>query len=203
MAIRTFQELAEYIQKTRSKIIQAHAETMLRLITEAEALAKRNATRQFIGRNGRRLSGRLLNSIYSGFTPFNPGQSLPKGYIGTRGIPYGRIHEEGGTIKPVNAKWLWIKQWGGAADQFRRMSPSDFVQRMKSKDRRFQIVGKGMPGKVAIFRALKNEEPTVLFSLASSVEMPARPYLRPAVEEVMTKYGETAKKVMAQRLRHS
>lgn len=202
MAVRNIKELSQYLRRTRSAIVRGHAETMLRVTLEAEALAKRNATKVFIGRNGRKLSGRLLNSIFSSFTPFNEGQSLPRGYIGTRGIPYGAIHEFGGQIEPVQAKWLWIKQHGGPADQFRRLTPKEFVAKMKAKDRRFKIVGKGTTGKVAIFQALKDSDPIKLFALASSVTIPARPYLRPAVEEVFEKYGPIARKVMAKNIRN-
>lgn len=201
MAVRNIKELSQYMRRTRSAIVRSHAETMLRVLLEAEGIAKKNATKQFIGRNGRRLSGRLLNSIFSGFEPFNPGQSLPRGFIGTRGIPYGRIHEEGGNITPKNAKWLWVKQWGGKADAFRRMTPTEFVGRMKAKDRRFKIIGKGTRGKLAVFQALKSDDPVALFALASSVTIPPRPYLGPAVEEVTSKYGAIAKKIFVKNLK--
>jgi hypothetical protein len=201
--VRNIKELSAYIRKTRSAIVRGHAETMLRVMQDAEAVAKKNATREFIGRNGRRLSGRLLNSIFSGFDAFIPGQSLPRGFIGTRGIPYGRIHEEGGTIVPKTAKWLWVKQYGGKADQFRRMTPREFVEKMNKKDRRFKIIGKqGGKGKVAVFDALRNGDYVKLFALAQSVDIPARPYLRPAVDEVIAKYGPIAKKVFRKEVRN-
>jgi hypothetical protein len=200
--VRDLKQLQKYIAKTRSTILRAHAESVLKVVTRAEAFAKRNATKEFIGRNGRKLSGRLLNSIFSGFDTINKTQSMPKGFIGTRGIPYGRIHELGGTIVPKKAKYLWIKQHGGKADRFRRLTPSEFVSRMQKKDRRFKILGKkNGKGKVAIFQALRKKDYTVLFALAKRVDMPARPYLKPAVEEAVNKYGFHAKKTIRQLLR--
>ena len=200
--VRNIKELSVYLRNTRSAIVRGHGEAMLRVLQEVEAVAKRNVTREFIGRNGRRLSGRLLNSVFTGFDPFTPGQSLPRGFVGTRGVPYGRIHEEGGKIVPKTAKWLWIKQYGGKADQFRRLTPTDFVTKMKQKDRRFKILGKGTPGKVAVFQAFKDGDFVKLFALAQSVDMPARPYLRPAVDEVIAKYGSIARKVLSKELRN-
>jgi len=191
--VRNIKELSAYIRNTKSVVVKTYAETMLRVTLKAEGYAKRNATQNFTGRNNRKLSGRLLNSIYSGFDSFKAGQSLPRGFIGTRGIPYGRIHEEGGTIVPKKAQWLWIKQHGGKADNFRRLTPREFVQKMKSKDRRFKILGKGTPGKVAIFQALKGGDMVKLFALAKSATIPARPYLQPAVDQAVKDFGSIAK----------
>ncbi len=197
MAKRNLNELVKYIRSTKSAIEKAHALSLLQFLSTAEGLAKRNATRQFVGRRGRKLSGRLLNSIFTDVVLPSGGRSLPTGVIGTRGIPYGAIHEFGGTIRPVKAKWLWIKQWGGEADQFRRMTPRQFVGRMKSGDRRFKILGKGSPGKSAVFQESNDSNPIQLFSLADSVTMPARPFIGPAVKEALKTYSKSMRQNIA------
>ena len=204
MAVRNIKELAQYMQSTRSAIVRSHAENIIRITLAAEGFAKKNATQQFTGRNNRKLSGNLLNrGIFSGFDSFKPGQSLPRGVIGVRleRVPYGRIHELGGRIVPKKAKWLWIKQWGGRANRFRRMTPKEFVERLKNKDKRYKIIGKGQPGKIAVFQAREGQEPVVLFALAKRVLMPKRPYLQPAVEQAVDEYGQPAKKILRKNLR--
>ena len=198
-------QLARYIQKTRNDILRAHAESLLKIVTDAEAQAKKNAVKQFIGRNGRKLSGRLLNSIYSGFETTPGNKKLPTGFVGTRGIPYGRIHELGGTITPKKAKYLWIKDH--TTKKFRRMTPSEFVQKMKSGDSRFKIL-RGPKGAVAVFQARKTKKKKesvsdflVLFRLTKKVVMPKRPYLQPAVDKALLNYRSYSRRIMNKFLR--
>jgi hypothetical protein len=198
--IRDIKELSQYIRNSKSAIITAHTETLLTLIFDAEGLAKANATRNFTGRNGRKLSGRLLNSIFAGFTPFNAGQTLPIGYLGVRGIPYGRIHEYGGIIRPKKAKHLWLKQWGGAADKFRRMTPTEFIQAKEQDHEHFKIFRSKAGNLIAAFQMLKSKPPTPLFVLRNQVTMPERPYLRPAMDEALKKYPQLARAKIARAL---
>lgn len=184
-------------------MVKAHALAMLEIIQDAERRAKENAKRQFIGRNGRRLTGRLLNAIYSGFTPFRPGQSLPRGFIGTRGIPYGRIHEFGGTITPKTARHLWIKQWGGRADKYRRMTPREFIQAKEQDPDRFAILTSKRGGMIAAELEKRRNRPsniTALFVLKDKVTIPARPYLIPAIEDALEAYPKVARRLLTKEL---
>lgn len=180
MATRDVRELANYINSIKDAVNKAEFKSMLILMSHIEGLAKRNAIKQFTGRNGRKLSGRLLNAIST-----RVDHTTGIGYLGTRSIPYGRTHEYGAHLtKPGNGrrKWFWIKQWGGAADDFRRMTPREFVTRMRA-DNRFKIIGTGSPGKAAVYQAVKDAEPITLFALAKEIKIPARPYLTPAIKE--------------------
>lgn len=184
MAKRDLIDLVDYLHGTKEATFKAYTRSLLAFLSSAEAKAKRNATRQFIGRRGRKLSGRLLNSIYTS-VDFNRGSSVvPIGVIGVRGIPYGKIHEYGGSITPKKAKNLWVKQWGGKADKFRRLTPSEFMDLKKSN-----------PSEYAIFRSKKNnliaaytpaaDQVIPLFVLRQRVDIPARPYLEPAIVEAL------------------
>ena len=202
--IKNIKDIARYIETTRSKVVRGHAENLLKIVANAEAYAKKNATKQFIGRNGRKLSGRLLNSIYSGFDKLNASQSLPKGFVGTRGIPYGRIHELGGEIVPKKAKFLWMKDH--TSRKFRRITPREFISRMK-KDDRFQL-RMGQKGGVAVYlkgRRKKKKNMSVsdfqvLFRLTKKVRMPKRPFLQPAADKAAREYEVTAKKIFRKML---
>lgn len=202
--VRNIQQLARYIENTRSKILRGHAETMMKVVAQAEANAKAIAKNKFIGRNGRKLTGRLLNSINSGFYTINKTQSLPRGYIGTKGIPYGRIHELGGTIIPKKAKFLWMKDH--TSKKHRRMTPTEFIQSMK-KDDRFQL-RMGTKGGVAGYlkgRRKKKKNMSisdfqVLFRLTKKVRMPKRPFLQPAANKAAHDYKVIAKKIFRSNL---
>ena len=105
------------------------------------AQAKRNARSNFTGRHGYRKTGGLLNSIFAGFD-VTDGQA-PEGVVGVRAQkgrntedgetkPYGRIHEYGGTVKPVNAKWLWQPLWESRPSFFRWITPRKFIEQMRA-----------------------------------------------------------------------
>lgn len=189
MARRNIEELVDYLRSSTDAVGIAYVRTLVGVLSIAEAKAKRNATQQFTGRRGRKLSGRLLNSIFT-MVDFNRGNSLlPVGVLGTRGIPYGRIHEYGGEITPKKAKHLWVKQWGGRADKFRRLTPTEFIK-LKQQN----------PSQYKIFRSQANRnnliaayEPSAgdvvpLFVLRDRVNIPSRPYLTPAVEEALKEF---------------
>lgn len=183
--IRDIRELQEYIGKLNDDVEKAKALALIATVADAEAFAKRNATKQFIGRRGRKLTGRLLNSIYSGVEVKD---NKLEGFVGTRGIPYGRIHELGGEIYPVKAKHLWVKMYGGKADNFRRMTPSEFIQAKEANPKQFVIV-KTNNALIAAWNEGKVKSRLVpLFVLRNKVTIPARPYLAPAVEESMKRY---------------
>lgn len=187
MAQRPISELADYIQASKDATLKAYTRALLSFLSHAEAEAKRNATRQFIGRNGRRLSGRLLNSIYTDVVFDSSSNKLPVGVIGTRGIAYGRIHEYGGKIEPKKAKHLWLKQWGGRADKFRRMTPTEFINEKNANPKEYKIFTSKKNNLIAAYTPAGGDI-VPLFVLRSSVTMPERPYIRPAVETALKKF---------------
>lgn len=83
--------------------------------------------------------------------------------VGTN-LDYGAIHEFGGTIKPKNAKYLAIPVGSYTG------SP------LKYSDLKVKKTGRGN-------LVLLDAGGRVQYVLKASVEIPARPYLRPALDE--------------------
>ena len=96
-------------------------------------------------------SAKLVNSIHHIIT----GEKVD---IGSN-LVYARIHHEGGTIKPVRAKYLAIPLTKEAA--VRR--PRDWAD---------TFIAKGV-----IFRNTGGGEIEALYALKKQVQMPARPYM--------------------------
>jgi phage gpG-like protein len=179
-------KLVDYLRTTKDAAMKAYVQSLLSFLTQAEAQAKRNATRQFTGRRGRKLSGRLLNSIYTALEIVN---GKPKGVIGTRGIPYGAIHEFGGDITPKKAKNLWVKQWGGKADKFRRLTPTEFIKLKEQNPSQYKIFRSQKNNLIAAYTPTAGEV-VPLFVLRQRVTIPERPYIRPAVETALKGFPE-------------
>jgi len=112
------------------------------------------------GRSGR--SGGLRNSIEV-FLDDEPYVS-----IGHQGVPYWRIHEYGGIIRPVNKKWLTIpasdKYRGKRAFEFNNLT---FINHRNDAQRAYLI------------DRLNNR---IAYFLRKKVTIPARPYIGPACE---------------------
>ena len=183
---RDIRELATYVKKANSVLLKAHGLSLLDMVTKAEELAKLNVKDTF-GKTGsrRRQSGRLLNSIFGGAEQASRTGSLPEGFIGTRGIPYGRVHEMGGVIRPVKAQNLWAKNYDVPA-KFKRMTPTEFIRAKQADPSAFSIVT-GQRSTVALAHAgggrAGSAKSVVLFFLLKKVTIPARPYLMPAAVE--------------------
>lgn len=178
-------ELVEYVKSLPEGMARAKAKAMLATITLAERYAKQNAKEQFVGRNDRKLSGQLLNSIYSGAEK-EGGEFV--GFVGVRNVPYGAIHEfgsdglPGGVIKPVKAKNLWLPQYKNAG----KMTPREFIRLKIQKPDQFfmndKVAGRWQNPKSKAKRLVP------LFFLVKKVRIPERPYLRPALIEAAELY---------------
>jgi len=139
----------------------------------AQRLAKENVTGG--GKATNRLnvrSGRLRSSITK--KVISKG-TRHRGIIGSN-VVYARIHEEGGVIKPVSAKYLTIplqaaKTRAGVVRGRARDFQDTFFRHSKSKN-------------LILFQK-KGDEIIPLFLLVKRVEIPARPYLKPALEKVI------------------
>jgi len=195
-------QMEAYIRSLRTEIAKSHNKTLLQAGKDAKDLAIRNAKKQFIGRNGRILSGGLLASI---FTSFQAGRGIsPKVFIGTRGIPYGRIHEKGGTIVPVKANHLWVKLFLKGSKKFKSWTPRDFMNRRKQFPGNFPIFKSKKGNLIAGFSTLRTSRKgkktfkiLPLFSLKDQVKIPKRPYLTPAAEAVVKRYANIALDISA------
>jgi phage gpG-like protein len=179
------QGMVKFIQEVPEAMDKALALAQIVTIQRAQVLARQNAQKNFTGRNGRRLSGALMNNIYSGYEK-SSGGGVPDAYLGVANIPYGAIHEygsdglPGGVIKPVKAQKLWIPARANAG----RMTPREFITLMKAQPSRYFITDKG---------AFREEGPNVytpLFYRVDSVKIPARPYLTPAIEEAYQTFAD-------------
>jgi hypothetical protein len=209
--LRDIREMVNYIASMKDAIIKGYGVALIESTVEAERRAKLNAVAQFSGRRGRKLSGRLLNAIYSGYE--YGGGELPSAYIGVKGIPYGRIHEygskglPGGWITAKKAKNLWVKMYGGAADKFRRMTPTDYIRAMRT-DNAFKIFHSRSGNLIAFYITKLGGKParfklTPLFHLrpkdVDGVVIPERPYIRPAVQMAVNNLRNIAyKRIMEQ-----
>jgi phage gpG-like protein len=192
--------LRDWILEIKDGFQRANALAGVEMAQQAEKHAKQNITQQFTGRRGYRLTGRLLNSVFWAIEKGKQ-KGMPRMVIGTRGIPYGAIHEFGGTIDRKNWKYLWVKNWE-APRRFKRLTPKEFYDKQKRNPNIFEYRGRtaGMVGAGAKVRARKsalkgvktsgtNADFTVLFFLVKSVTIPKRPYLQPAIREASKVYG--------------
>lgn len=139
----------------------------------AEARAKRNATTILRVR-----SGRLRASIRSLVEPGKDGGldlKLSAGggrEGGSTEVVYARIHELGGTIRPVKRKFLAIPLpiARTPAGVSRYKTPRDVPDLHVAQSKRGNLL-------------LVKPDGTPWYVLRKRVDIPARPYLRPALEE--------------------
>jgi len=192
MATIDIKQLSAHIAKTSNLMRKSRDEALLRTAINATMQAKINSTKQFTGRWGYTLSGRLLNSIQYRFDKGTEGKI--EAYVGAYGIPYGAIHEFGGKIVPKDAKYLWMRlpATNMKGSPWRRLSPSEFYKKAKKVSSGFYYF---TSKKGNVFAAYKDPDldddegkPELLFWLRDSVKIPERPYLRPAVATEMRKY---------------
>jgi phage gpG-like protein len=180
---QTLQELLKSLREAEAGSDRAAKRALVEVTLRAEAQAKVNAKAQFTGRNGRTLTGALLNSIYSGFD-FNDSTSLTS-FVGVRNIPYGRIHEFGGDITPKKANHLWVKNH--AVPRFKRMTPREFMEQRLRAPEEFKLFESKRGTLVAWHVEPKGRgaraRVTALFFLLDKVRIPDRPYVTPAVEQ--------------------
>jgi phage gpG-like protein len=172
------------VMNSKSRVIRSYGKALIIVSQDARKYAVENATSQFKGneRIGRRLTGQLLSKIR--ITYETSPSSLPKAFVGVHGIPYGAIHEFGGTIVPKKAKNLWVKV--DYKDEYKRMTPREFMEAKRFKDvggDSYQIIKTKKRNLIAakitkLGRGKVKIRP--LFVLRKKVTIPARPYLRPA-----------------------
>ncbi len=174
------QGMVKLIKETPEGVERASHKALTATMLKAEALAKKNSTQQFTGRNDRRLSGRLLNSIYSGVEKSGPDFV---GVLGVRDVPYAAANEFGVTVKPKpdnKMQRLWIPQRKNSG----RMTPKEFINLKRARPGDYflndKVAGKWMNKRT---RRL-----TPLFFLVKEATIPERPFLRPALEMAAESY---------------
>lgn len=173
----------DYLRRAETEVEKAAVLTQVKIAKKAKVFALRNAQKQFTGRNDRRLSGGLFNAIYEGVEDAENGGNIPDAFVGVRNIPYGAIHEFGGEIEPVKAQKLWIPVYKYAG----RMTPREFMQAMARDPRRYFITDK-VAGRRDNLEG-GNLDMTPLFWRVDQVEIPERPYLRPAIGQASEEWA--------------
>lgn len=171
---RDITEMFDYIRSLADASQRAASLATIQTGQYAHVEAVKNVRTQFTGRNNRTLSGGLLNSIYVEYDA-EPKSPVLEVHLGTRGIPYGRIHEFGGEIEPVKAEKLWIPQYKYAG----RMTPTEFME-LRRQNPKLYVITPDMAGR-RDNPSGGNDDITPLFMRVDRVEIPERPYLRPAL----------------------
>lgn len=173
-----------YMARASTVFQKAIGYSLLETMQIAERKARQNIRTNFKGKHKDAskqdyqytLSGALFNSVYSRFED-HPRE--PTGVLGSKGVVYARIHELGGTIKNKNWKYLWLRQKATIekGSMFRRLKPAEFWELAQVDSDYFYYQKNGK-----LFAAVKTWGGVVnLFNLRKKVEIPARPYLRPAL----------------------
>lgn len=185
-------EMVDFIKASSDVFERSATKAQIATIKKAEVFARKFAQRQFIGRNYRRLSGILFNSIYSGYER-TPASNIPTAFLSTRNIQYGAIHEFGGDIEPKKAKHLWIPQHKHAG----KMTPRDFI-RAKERDPASFFLNDNVAARVMNPGSKGPKRMLPLFFLVDRVRIPERPYLRPAVDEASDLYPQYFEKFLSE-----
>ena len=157
---------------------------MWRALGILEAAAMQNIRKNFTTR-----TGALLNSMADSKTVtarHNGMLDTLVGTVGPEGVKYARIQEEGGTIYPVRAKWLWIPIGKNRPRSgIPKMSPSEFFDLPPEKRVIHEnVVFLASGGKKRINKV------TPIFVLKKMVKIHARPYMRPALEKNASKIAD-------------
>lgn len=135
----------------------------------------------------------LANSVIRRFT----GDGEVTVSVGGVGVPYAAIHEYGGPIEPVKAKWLTIPNsreypWltGKRAGEF------DGLQFVPLGPGRAALIDQKLaPGGADDDEGDVPFQSLVMFWLRKKVMMPERPYFQPAVDDVLK--GQEMTKLIA------
>lgn len=182
--------IAMLLTKIRS-LTSSYEKAILLTLSKIGALAQfhavKNSKNNFIGRGQRTLTGRLMNSIFWKVGKHN---GMDSAFVGTRGIPYGKIHELGGKIEPKKSKYLWVRSPYAAkkGSRFKNFTPKDFYMATKSDPSHYFFGGSFGSTGTAMYKRGKTYQ--ALFFLKKSVWIPSRPYLRPAAKIASDKIPE-------------
>lgn len=176
--------LLQHIQNISDAVERGTAKAMVEATEVAYKSAVMNAKTEFNNTPGRVRTGQLMNAIYRGYDP-----ATKEGFIGVR-IAYGAIQEFGGTVKPVYAKHLWVKNFQDIDSQFKRWMPRDFMSAKARDPAHFKLFKNPHTGRLIAAYQANGASPgqtQALFELVDKVTLPERPYIRPAVQEAYRK----------------
>jgi len=196
MARIQIKDLSKYLAGLTSKVETANIRALARLGMAGEQRAKSNIRKTF-GYAGKTRTNNLMNSIFWDLR--STGRKLVA-VIGSRGVIYARLQEYGyKDLKPVHARFLWIglrDQWRKGS-KFAKMTPREFVTAKEKEPGKYFFFKRGEPfsryADMAIAGARTSDRKDGLrrlWQIRSSVTIPARPYLLPAVREIAGNYPQ-------------
>jgi len=158
LVVEGMDKLLEKLDQLTPEIKKTVGREILTATLLVEQSAKQNIARNFHGK------GTLAASVKHRLEKIS-GLSLA-GVVYSN-LVYAAIHEFGGTIEPKNAKWLTIPFEGV---QGRAMAYQD------------PFFARTLTGALVMFQKRGKDEAVPLFLLVKQVEIPARPWLNPALE---------------------
>lgn len=191
MAEFTVKQLRDFFhQKSRGDITRVMHRFAIRKAARLERFGKQNASSRLNVR-----SGRLRASISGSAMKDTRGNVVLQLQAGGRDkdVSYARIHEEGGTIRPVSAKFLTIpisdKLFTGAGVQ-RYASVRDVPEPLS--------FAQSLKGQPLLVHQMTGE---VFYILKKQVKIPRRPYLKPAVDRVNREIGRELPSIIGAEVR--
>ena len=191
MAEFTVKQLRDiFHQKSRGDITRVMHRFAIRKAARLERFGKQNASSRLNVR-----SGRLRASISGSAMKDTRGNVVLQLQAGGRDkdVSYARIHEEGGTIRPVSAKFLTIpisdKLFTGAGVQ-RYASVRDVPEPLS--------FAQSLKGQPLLVHQMTGE---VFYILKKQVKIPRRPYLKPAVDRVNREIGRELPSIIGAEVR--
>ena len=191
MAEFTVKQLRDFFhQKSRGDITRVMHRFAIRKAARLERFGKQNASSRLNVR-----SGRLRASISGSAMKDTRGNVVLQLQAGGRDkdVSYARIHEEGGPIRPVSAKFLTIpisdKLFTGAGVQ-RYASVRDVPEPLS--------FAQSLKGQPLLVHQMTGE---VFYILKKQVKIPRRPYLKPAVDRVNREIGRELPSIIGAEVR--
>lgn len=176
--VEGFKELFKKLDELPKTVFKDMGEAVLSASLAVKASAKENIESNFHG------IGTLASSVKHKIIKM--GGLAVAGIVGTN-LPYASIHEFGGTITPKNVEWLTIP-FKGVTGRARDYQNTFFAWTKNNKLVMFQNQGKGT-------------KPKPLFVLVKQSQIPARPWLNPALEKnrghITTMIGSAIKRSLA------
>lgn len=154
-----FEKLLSKLDELPQTVFKDMGYALLTAVLLVEAVAKDNVHKNFKGK------GTMAASISHKVLKVR-GLALA-GVVGTN-LPYGAVHEFGATIEPKNTDWLTIP-FTGVEGRAKDYQDTFFAWSKNNNLILFQRQGKG-------------QDPKPLFVLVKKTEVPARPWLNPALE---------------------
>ncbi len=183
-----FNELFRKLDQLPQVVYKDMGYTILTCALLVEATAKENVKNTFhmvasadeVAKGGGHLADSITHKV------LKVGGLAVTGVVGTN-LVYAAIQEFGGTVKAKNVKYLTIP-WDGVTGW--------------AKDYQNTFVHRTQTGNLIIFQRESKDKIRPLFTLKDKVEIPARPYLNPALKANEKRIMELINEALNRSLAH-